>query len=219
MGHFIRFEAHRGKRVSIEGHFIRFEVHRGKRVSIEGPFIRFEIHRGKRVSIEGHFIRFEGHRGKRVSIEGHFIRFEGHRGKRVSIERHFSRLVKLRAVMASTRRTSERKGMAAARLDTSIDSEDVPQTAQTPESCDRAYALDFGRVKNSKGTDVRRAGLCGVGSVSAENSEIVRGGCPPATTTAGFRPGPGILARVTSFYPRKTVATLPPIQQSFDHGR
>ncbi|CAN0471251.1 unnamed protein product, partial [Ascophyllum nodosum] len=53
---------------------------------------------------------------------------------RVSIERHFSRLVKLRAVMASTRRTSERKGMAAARLDTSIDSEDVAQTAQTPSS-------------------------------------------------------------------------------------
>ena len=36
--------------------------------------------------------------------------------------------------MASTRRTSERKGMAAARLDTSIDSEEVPQTAQTPLS-------------------------------------------------------------------------------------
>ena len=36
--------------------------------------------------------------------------------------------------MASTRRTSERKGMAAAKLDTSIDSEDVPQTAQKPLS-------------------------------------------------------------------------------------
>ena len=36
--------------------------------------------------------------------------------------------------MASTRSTSERKGMAAAKLDTSIDSEDVPQTARTPSS-------------------------------------------------------------------------------------
>ena len=57
--------------------------------------------------------------------------------------------------------------MAAARVGTSMDSEDVPQTAEAgrthdctdafertggfPKGCSRAYALDFGRVSEPSG--------------------------------------------------------------------
>ena len=77
--------------------------------------------------------------------------------------------------MASTRRTSERKGMAAARLDTSIDSEDVPQTAQTPSSVseDSRKAVTGRMPLTSEGSKIQK-GQMSAARDSAESDRSAR---------------------------------------------
>ena len=77
--------------------------------------------------------------------------------------------------MASTRRTSERKGIAAARLDTSIDSEEVPQTAQTPSSVseDSRKAVTGRMPLTSEGSKIQK-GQMSAARDSAESDRPAR---------------------------------------------